>query len=78
MPRWSPLVGLLFLGGGLYGSFREDSNHHACNSGLGQYGQAISDSVARHCGVYNSIFYVAVIVTIVGVALLVAAVLVRS
>lgn len=78
MPRWSTLVGLLLLSGGLFGSFFEDSKHNACNSGLGQFGQALSDTVARNCGIYNSIFYVAVIATIVGVALIVAAVLVRS
>lgn len=78
MPRWSTLVGMLLLGGGLFGSFWEDSNHNACNSGLGQYGQAVSENIARHCGIYNSIFYVAIVVTIVGAALLVAAVLVRS
>lgn len=78
MPRRFGLIGGLVLGGGLFGAFTEDSRHNACNSGLGQFGRALTESAARHCGIDNTIFYVAVLATIVGVAMLLMAILVRS
>jgi hypothetical protein len=77
MPRRWGLIGAVLLGGGLFGASLEDSNHNACNSGLGQFGQALGESVARHCGVYDAVFYVGVLAAIIGVALMVV-VFVRS
>ncbi|MGH9920787.1 MAG: hypothetical protein ACRD6W_18200 [Nitrososphaerales archaeon] len=78
MRRWPGLMGAVLLGGGLYGVSSEDSHHNACNSGLGQFGQALNANIARHCGVYNAIFYVGIIAAIVGLILMVSAILVRS
>jgi len=78
MPKRFGLIGAVLLGGGLFGAFSEDASHKACSSGLGQFGQALSESAARHCGVDNTIFYIAILATILGVALMAVAILVRS
>ena len=78
MPRWSGLIGALILGGGLLGASLENSNHHECSTGLGQFGQALSQDVARHCGIDNTVFFVGVLAAILGVFMIAAAVLLRS
>lgn len=78
MPRWSGLIGAMILVGGLIGVAVEDSSHNACNSGLGASGQAVIEGVARSCGIDNGIYYLAILAAIVGLALMVAAVLVKS
>jgi len=78
MPRWSGLIGAVILGGGLFGVSLEDSNHNSCSSGLGQYGQALTENFARHCGVDNTFFFVGVLAAIVGAFLIAASVLFRS
>ena len=74
--RWV-FVAAVFLGGGLAGVALEDSKHNACTSGLGRFG-SLSGDVARHCSLNNTLFLVAIVATLVGVALMVASLLIRS
>ena len=74
--RWMFVAAALF-GGGLAGVSLEDSHHNACVSGLGPYG-SMSGDVARNCSLDNSLFLAAIVVTIIGLAIMVAALLIRS
>lgn len=74
--RWL-FVAVVLLGGGLTGVALEDSHHNACTSGLGRFG-SLGGDLGRHCSVDNTIFLVALVVTLVGLALMVAAILIRS
>jgi hypothetical protein len=74
--RWL-LVAAVLLGGGLTGVALEDSHHNTCTSKLGQFG-ALSGDIARHCSVDNTIFLAAFVATLIGLALMVAAILIRS
>ena len=73
--RWT-LVAAVLLGGGLAGVSLENSSHKACTAGLGPFG-SLSGNLAHNCTLHNSIFLVAFVVTIVGLALMVAAVLLK-
>jgi hypothetical protein len=74
--RWV-FIGVALLGGGLAGVSLEDSHHNACTSGLGTFGSLTGD-VARNCGLDNTIFLVAFVAALFGLALMVAALLIRS
>lgn len=74
--RWVFIAAAL-LGAGLFGASLEDSHHNTCSAGLGPFG-SLSGDVARNCGLDNTIFLVAVVAIIVGLALMVAALLIRS
>ncbi|HUC35940.1 MAG TPA: hypothetical protein VMR97_02325 [Acidimicrobiales bacterium] len=74
MPRKFGFAGVLILGAGLAGVFVEDSNHNACNSHLGTFGQPIG----AHCGLENAIFYIGILAAVVGLFLIVGSILFRS
>jgi hypothetical protein len=74
--RWM-LIGGVLLGGGLAGISLEDSHHNACNAGLGPFGSLTGGS-AHHCGFYNGVFLVAIVTAVVGLAVTVAALMIRS
>jgi hypothetical protein len=73
--RWVFIAAAL-LGGGVAGVSLEDSHHNACTSGLGPFG-SLSGDLARNCTLDNTIFLVAFVATLFGLALLVAAILIR-
>jgi hypothetical protein len=73
--RWV-FIALALLGGGMAGVSLEDSHHNACASGLGSFGSLSGDAV-RNCGFDNTIFLAAFVAAIVGLALLVASLLLR-
>jgi hypothetical protein len=73
--RWVFIAAAL-LGGGLAGVSLEDSHHNACTSGLGPFG-SLSGDLARNCTLDNTIFLAAFAATLVGLALMVAALLIR-
>jgi len=75
--RWSVLIGAALVGGGLVGVCLEDSHHNACTSGLGPFG-SLSGDLARNCSLDNTIFLIAFVATIVGLALMVTGLLIRS
>ena len=77
MRRRSVFFGAALLAEGLAGAYLEDSHHNACSSGLGPFG-SISGDVARNCGLYNTLFFVAFFAIIAGAALMIAALLIRS
>jgi hypothetical protein len=75
--RRSVFFGAALLAAGLVGVYLEDSHHNACTSGLGPFG-SMSGDLARNCGLDNTLFVVAFFATIVGLALMIAALLIRS
>ena len=74
--RWV-FIGAALLGGGLYGVSQEDSPHNACTAGLGRFG-SLSGDLARHCGFHNTMFLAAIAAAFFGLAVLAAAMLIRS
>ena len=72
------IVGGIALSGGLVGTLLEVTNHNACDSGLGQVGQAFSEGLTRQCGLDNGIFYTGLVAAVVGVVLIVAALVVGA
>jgi hypothetical protein len=74
--RWV-FIGIALLGGGLLGVSLEDSHHNACSSGLGSFGSLTGD-LAHNCGVDNMLFFVAICAAMLGLALMVAALMIRS
>jgi hypothetical protein len=77
MHRWSIFIAVALLGGGVAGVSLEDSHHNACTSGLGPFG-SLSGELVHNCSLDNTIFFVAGVAALVGFALMVAAVLIRS
>ena len=74
--RWV-LIGAALLGAGLYGVSSEDSPHHACTAGLGDFG-SLSGEAARNCGLHNLAFLLGIAGAILGFAVMLAALLIRS
>jgi hypothetical protein len=74
--RWV-FVGLALMGAGLAGVTFEKSSHNACSSGLGPFGSLTGD-VARNCGVHNLALLAAVVATLFGLVLTIAALVIRS
>jgi hypothetical protein len=73
--RWVFIAAAL-VGGGLTGVSLEGSHHKACTSGLGPFG-SLSGDVVRNCTLDNTIFLAAFVATVVGLALMVAAILIK-
>lgn len=74
--RWI-VIGAVIMGAGIYGVTREESPHQACTSGLGSFGSLTGD-LARNCGMHNLALLGAIVATLLGLALAVAALLIRS
>jgi hypothetical protein len=64
-------IAMLVVGGGA--AALESNNHSVCESGLGQLGQAISQSAQQQCTVDNLIFYGGLILAVIGGIVLLAA-----
>lgn len=74
--RWV-FIGAAFIGVGLFGVSLENSPRRACASGLGDFGSLTGD-LARNCGYHNVAFMAAVVATVLGLVLTLAALLIRS
>ena len=74
--RWLFIAAAL-VGGGLVGVSLEDSHHNACTAGLGSFG-SLSGDLARNCSLDNTIFLAAFVAILAGLALMIAALLIRS
>ena len=71
------IFAVVLIGGGVAGVSMEDSHHNACSSSLGPFG-SLSGDLARHCTLDNTLFFVAAVAALVGLALVVAALVIRS
>lgn len=76
MRRGWVFIAVALLGGGLAGVSLEEPHHNACTSGLGPFG-SLSGDLARNCSFDNTIFLGACVAAIVGLALMVAALLIK-
>jgi hypothetical protein len=74
--RWI-VIGIVLAGAGFTGVTVERSHHDACTAGLGAFGSLTGD-VARNCGTDNLLLLVATAVTILGLAVLLASMLIRQ
>lgn len=74
--RWV-FIGAAVFAVGLVGIVKEDSPRRACASGLGDFGSLTGD-LARNCGLHNVAFLAAIVATVLGLGLTLAALLVRS
>jgi len=74
--RWI-FIGAALIAGGLVTVTSEESHHNACTSGLGPFG-SLTGGVAHNCGVANTVFLLGIVGAILGLALVVAALLIRS
>ncbi len=74
--RWV-FIGAALLGAGSVGVSVEKSHHNACTAGLGPFG-SLSGDLAHNCGFDNTLFLVAIVTAVFGLALMVVALMVRS
>ena len=74
--RWV-WIGAALVGGGVAGVSMERAHHNECITHLGSFGSLMGD-LAQNCAVNNTLFFVAIGCTIVGLTLLAAALLIRT
>lgn len=51
---------------GILGFIGENANHSACNSGLGQFAQALDSNVHRDCAVDNTLYLGGIVLAVSG------------